>query len=184
MKQTERRGLQRGKGGLRREAGRGREMRGGGGRGKGRTEKTNGEEEEEVAKNVVEKHQEKNRNKERERRYWRTERSGQTLTVTLCFIESYISVERVTQSSRGRGGWQDMRRKEKARHVSADAGGGGDGWGREKQPGDFPEENRCASLLAEFKVLECDWLCILMGTEGVRCLLEGHWISVWSLQDT
>lgn len=45
---------------------------------------------------------------------------------------------------------------------------------KEKQPGDFPEENRCVSLLAEFKVLEYSWSCILIGTECVRCLLEGH----------
>lgn len=39
---------------------------------------------------------------------------GKKLTVTFCFIASYISIERVTQRNRGgRRGWQGKRRMEK-----------------------------------------------------------------------
>ena len=39
------------------------------------------------------------------------------------------------------------------------------------------------SVLLKVKMLECTWSCIFIQTECVRCILEGHWISVQSLRD-
>lgn len=99
---------------------------------------------------------------------------GKKLTVTFCFIASYISIERVTQRNRGgRRGWQG-RKMEKERQVGADTERRRRRMRKEKNNLEKLHFLKKICALAEFKVLVCNWSCILIQTESVWCVLEGH----------
>lgn len=177
MKQTERRGLWRGKGRSKR---RGRiTKRDEGRRGKGEeraretTEKAKGEGE--TVKETMTKHEEERENKEKQETGLReTENGGKS------WLPCYVSLHLISAL---REWCRGTRQEDEDCRAWEQRGEGGEwaqtqmrkrwmGW--EKHAGDFPEKNRCARLLAEFKVLVCNCSYILIGAECVRCLLLRH----------
>lgn len=109
---------------------------------------------------------------------------GKKLTVTFCFIASYISMEREWRrgtEEEDEDGRVRKRRRKTDRRAGADTDGSGrDGWGKQKK------QRSCVALR------KCVWVCsaeynrpcILTQKQCVWCLLEGHRMSVYSLQCT